>query len=116
MTVLFVATIGILIVSGAMFVLANSFAAIGGSERADLAYAAAESGIENGILQLTRNPEYSGGTLTISTNQSADVTISTQSGIVITSVGTSGSVSKKIVATGHYDTLTVVIDSWMEEP
>lgn len=115
-SVLFIAIIGMTIATGAITSLMSVFAKTGKEEVATLAYEAAEGGIENGIMRLVRDPSYTGETLVFDADTSTVVSVSTASGIVITSVGTVGDVARKIVVTGHFTNLIWNVDSWAEIP
>ena len=115
-SVLFIAIIGMTIATGAIASLMSVFSKTGKEEVAALAYEAAEGGIENGIMRVLRDPSYTGETLTLDANSTAVVSVSTASGVVITSVGTVGTVARKIVVTGHFTNLIWSVDSWVETP
>ena len=115
-SVLFIAIIGMTIATGAITSLMSVFAKTSKEEVAALAYEAAEGGVENGIMRIVRDPSYTGETLTYDANTTAVVSISTASGVVITSVGTVGAVARKIVVTGHFTNLIWSVDSWVEIP
>lgn len=115
-SVLFIAIIGMTIATGAITSLMSVFAKTGKEEVAVLAYEAAEGGIENGIMRLVRDSTYVGETMTFDADSTAIVTVSTASGVVITSVGTVGSVSRKLVVSGHFTNLVWSVDSWIETP
>lgn len=115
-TVLFVVVVGMLVTTGAIFSLVNAFEASSQQELGALAYQAAESGIEHSMLRLMRDPLYTGETLTVDTNRTAVVTVTSNPNMTIQSVGSAGIVSRKIVATVHYNNLTLVLDSWKETP
>lgn len=115
-TVLFIAVIGLLITTGAITGLMSAYGSMSQGEMGLLAYGAAESGIENSILRIMRDPTYTGETLTTGTGQTAVITVSTASGVTITSVGAVSTVSRKIVVRGHITNLVFVLDSWNEVP
>lgn len=115
-TVLFISVIGILITTGAVSALMSAFTATSEHEVGNLAYGAAESGVENAVLRLMRDPAYTGETLIVSPGRTATVSVNTASGIVITSVGVAGSISRKIVVSGQYNNLIFAINSWNEVP
>ena len=74
-----------------------------------------ESGIENALLRLLRNPDYSGETLAVG-NGSVVITVTGDAyNKTIISVGTLGKFQKKIKATIIYNDV-ITISSWKEEP
>lgn len=115
-TVIFIAVIGMFIATGSIFSVANALESSSIQELGSVAFQAAESGIENSVLRLMRDPSYIGGTEVIGANITAVVTVTVSPEMTIQSIGTAGSVSRKIVATVHYDNLMLVIDSWKEIP
>ncbi len=115
-SVLYTMVVGLLVTTGAAFALIANIQAATGFEQGTLAHSAAESGIENAILRYIRNPAYTGETLVIDDDRTAEVTVSSASGIVVTSTGTYGSAMRRIEATMHYNGGVLVIDSWTEIP
>lgn len=116
MTLLFTVVIGMLIATGAIMTLVNSYKSISNRELAALAYTSAESGIENGILRLMRDPSYTGDTIVFDSNRTSVVTVVQAPDYVILSVGTAGTVTRKIQVQAHMVNLTFIIDSWKEVP
>ena len=114
-TVLFVTVIGMLVTTGAITAVMSAYGSTGINERGAVAYHIAESGAENGVLRLIRNPLYSGETVSFEDGQ-AVVTVSTVgTDVIVTSIGNMGSVSRKIVVHGHFSDVTFSIDSWKED-
>lgn len=113
---LYIMVIGILVTTGAVYALISNTQSTTIFESGALAYAAAESGTENALLRLIRDPAYTGETLAITTGQSAVITVSTASGIIITSSGTYGTSVKQIETKVHYNEDMLIIDSWKELP
>ncbi len=113
---LYIMVIGILVTTAAVYAVIGNTQATSVFEAGTLALSAAESGAENGLLRLVRNPAYTGETLVMSANQSSTVTVSSASGIVLTSQGTYGTVSKQIEVRLHYNGGELVVDSWRELP
>jgi len=115
-TVLFISVVGMMVASGAMFALIGTYQSVTNTQLAARAFAAAESGAENGLLQLLRTPEYTGETFDIGPNASADISVETLgNNIVITSVGKAGDVEKSVIVRAHYTGLELIVDSWDEE-
>ena len=115
-TVIFIAVIGMFIATGAIFTVANALESSSSEEMGAAAFQAAESGIENSVLRLMRDPTYTGETMNIDERSSAVISVTTGSGVSIQSIGTVGVVSRKIVASAHYDNLVLIVDSWGENP
>lgn len=104
---------GTITASAVAVVLVNSLSA-SKLELSDNAYAIAESGIENGIVRLLRDTNYSGETLQLE-GGSADVAVASASGNVytITSLGTSSGFSRKLEVHLMYTNI-MQITSWKE--
>lgn len=113
-TMLYIMVIGTLITTGAAFALIANTQAASAIEVGEITLGVAESGIENAILKLIRNPAYTGETLVLSEGRTALVTVSTSSGIVITSSGVVGRSRKTIQAKVRYNDGVLTIDSWNE--
>jgi Tfp pilus assembly protein PilX len=79
------------------------------------AYYIAESGIENAMLRLLRDPEYKGETLLIS-GGSAKVTVSITSPKTVTSTGTIDNYQRTIQTIVGYNNGVFTITSWKEIP
>lgn len=115
-TMLYVMVIGMLVTTGAAYALIGNTQATTTYELGSLARTAAESGLENAMLRLIRNPSYTGETLVIDANTRAIITVSTASGIVVTSTGSAGSAERHMEAQIHYNGDILSIDSWKELP
>lgn len=111
-TLLFFTIVGITITSAAVvMILVNSLSGTK-QQQGEIAYDVAQSGAENGLLRLIRNPAYTGETLAIG-NGSATITVTgsgtVASPFVILSKGTVGSFMREesITATYQNNLLTV---------
>lgn len=85
-------------------------------EVSGLAAAAAESGIENALLRLLRNPGFTGETLTVG-DGTATITVTGTNPIIITSTGESGGFVRRVQVTASYAgdaNMILNIDSWQE--
>lgn len=104
---------GVVTASAVAVVLVNSLSA-SKMELSDNAYAIAESGVENAILRILRDPSYSGETLQIGEG-AAEVHVASSSGNIftITSLGSMSGFSRKIKVDLVY-TNTMQINSWKE--
>ena len=77
-----------------------------------IAYSVAESGIENGLLRLLRNPFYTGETLTLAEG-TATITVTGSNPYTITSTGESGNFIRVIQVVVNYNE-NMTISSWRE--
>ncbi|MBI5613899.1 hypothetical protein HY947_03155 [Candidatus Gottesmanbacteria bacterium] len=73
----------------------------------------AETGAENAILRLLRDPNYAGETLTIGSDH-ATVIVTGAGTKTITSVATSGSYSRTVTVTAVINSSGVTIQSWKQ--
>lgn len=82
-------------------------------EQGQTAYATAESGAENALLRLLRDPNYVGETLTIG-SATATITVTGTNPKTVTSTGVSGGFTRqvRVVASDISGILTVI--SWSE--
>lgn len=76
-------------------------------------YFVAESGVENAVLRLLRDPTYSGETLSVGAG-SATITITGSGTITITSVGTLGNNKKTLQVVGTLSNNEFTQTSWKE--
>ena len=79
-------------------------------EQGTITAQAAESGVENALLRLLRDPSYSGETLSIGTS----TVVVTISGSTITSVATNGNFKRQIQVITSYTNNVLTITSWKE--
>jgi len=82
-------------------------------EQGTNAYSAAESGVENAIIQLLRNRSYIGETLTVG-NETAEVIVSGAGPYTIISLGKSGAYSRTIQVILNDTSGVLTISSWKE--
>lgn len=98
--------IGAVVVTAAIFILLSSARSTTTVEQSLMAYQAAESGIEEGVLKILR-ADYTGGSGTnFSYTVAADGTIN--------STGTYNGLTRKIAVTTTYNSGTLTITSWQE--
>lgn len=79
------------------------------------ALANAQTGVENALLRLERDPSYAGETMTLSGGSSV-INVSGSSTKIITAVGTAGAYKRTIVATATYSANIITLTSWSETP
>lgn len=115
-TMLYIMVIGILVTTGAAYAVIANTQSTTSFETGARARQVAESGIENALLRMIRNPAYTGETLEVNPGETATITVSTASGTVVTSLGVSGSTSRQIQASVEYNDGILTIQSWKELP
>lgn len=112
-TLLFFIIIGITITTAAAVILLGNNLTTSTVEQGTTAYYAAESGIENALVALLRNPTYAGETMTID-NATVIVQVAQGNPIVITATGKYANTLRKIQANAVYNNNTLSISSWKE--
>ncbi len=115
-TVLFVVVIGMLVTTGAVMTLLNAYQSLTNQELGREAFAAAEAGVENGMLRLLRDTSYTGETITFPGGKTAVVTVVQSPDIVMVSTGTVNNVSRKIQVNAHITDMNIIVDTWREIP
>lgn len=106
-------TTGIIITSAAVILIIVNSQASSKFSLGEDAYAIAESGAENAILRLIRNPSYAGETLTVG-NGSATITVTGSSTKTIVSEGVRGNFRRKVQVVGGYVNNIFTPTSWTE--
>ena len=110
-TLLFFMIISITIITATAVILYTNISAVGSQEQGIYAYYIAESGAEEGLLQLIRNPSFGGETISVG---SGTATISVTNGI-ITSTGKYNTAIRKIQVQTAYDLQNgLQVLSWKE--
>ena len=107
---LFFVIIGVTIISAETIVLFTNILSASTTERGTNAYYVAESGIEEAMLRLNRNPGYAGEVLTVG---QANAVIQVGNGI-ITATGTYGNTIRKIQVQTVNNNGVLKIVSWKE--
>ena len=94
-------------------VISNAQNTAGTSQTID-AYYAAEAGVEDAMLQLLRNPDYTGGAINVSQTATAVTTITHPGQYIVTSIGKSGLYTRIIRANLDYTNNNLTVISWQE--
>lgn len=79
------------------------------------ALANAETGVENAMLRLERDPSYTGETMSLSSG-SVVITVTGSSPKTITATGAAGSFKRTVIATVTYSGSVISLTSWNETP
>lgn len=121
-SLLFFMIIAISISTAAVTLVLNNSIATSKVASGMTAYAVAESGVEEALLRLLRDPNYGNGgvvqNIPVGTNNAA-VTVNTAGSLkTITSIGTAGRFSRTLQVVTSYNSITLqlVINSWQETP
>ena len=110
-TLLFFTIIAIMIAAVSISVISGGSLATGSIEQEESAYYIAESGAENAVLRLLRDPNYTGETLTID-GGSAQVVIAGNNPYIISSTGILGNIRRTIQVDVSYNNNVLSINSW----
>ena len=112
-TLLIFMIIAITITSTSVAILITNSASSDKLYQGDLAKYLAENGIENALLRLLRDPDYSSETLTLNEG-TITITVTGTTNKTITSKGTTGNFSRTIQVQTIYNNDTYTITSWNE--
>ncbi len=107
---LFFMTISVAIITAIVIIVLNNVTAVSSLEQGNMAYFAAESGAENALVRLLRDPGYSGETLTV---DQGTVVIQVSNGTV-TSTATVANSLRKIQVDTVYNNNVLTVSSWKE--
>lgn len=114
-TLLIFMSVGIIITSAAVVLILTNSLGITKMQQGNLAYSTAESGIENALLRLLRNPNYTGETITIDEGTATiNIEATGENQKTITSSGKLGNFLRKIQVAIDYTDNTLIILSWKE--
>lgn len=105
--------IAVTVTSAAVVMMIVGSTAASKYEQGQTAYAAAESGAENALLRLLRDPNYVGETLTIG-SATATITITGTDPKTVTSTGVSGGFTRQIQVVAGYTNSILTVTSWSE--
>jgi len=109
-TLLFVMVTAVAVITAVVIVAANNIASGSSFERGTVAYYAAESGVNNALLMILRNPSYAGEVLQVN-GASVNIIVA---GNTITSVAEYGNSIRKIEAQTVYNENVLNVESWKE--
>lgn len=109
-TIIFIMVVSISILTSIILIVFNNITGGSNLEQGALAYYSAESGAQNGVLRLLRNPSYSGETLSIN---GGTVTIEVIGGVITSEAHIDNSIRKVEVQT-VYNNNVLTITSWKE--
>ncbi len=116
LTVIFIAVIGMFITTGALYALLNNINTATLEDVGVMTRSAAESGIENALVRLIRDPSYAGETMMLDANKTVIVSVTGSTSQTITAVATEGLITHKIAVVVHYNGGVLTIDSWNSIP
>ena len=106
-------SMALIITAAAVVVAIANSQTSGGQEMATHASTIAESGAENALLNLLRNPGYTGGSLTVGLGQ-ATIVVTGSGPYTIDVSGTEGNFSHQLRVTAGYSQGILTVSSWQE--
>ncbi|MBI2031305.1 MAG: hypothetical protein HYT08_01690 [Candidatus Levybacteria bacterium] len=112
-TFLYIMIIGMTISSASAVIMLINLMGGGTMERGEITYYIAESGIENAILKLLRDPDYSGETLSVG-GGNVTTEITSQNPLTIVATGRYNNIVRKIEVQTLYNNNVLTISSWRE--
>ncbi|MBI2028159.1 MAG: hypothetical protein HYT07_00985 [Candidatus Levybacteria bacterium] len=112
-TLLIFVIIAVTITSGAIVVLIANTTSTSKIQEGLAAYYAAESGVENALLRLLRDPNYTGETLSIDTS-TAEITVTGSNPKTVVSVGQNGNFKRTVQVQMNYNSGYYTFSSWKE--
>jgi len=113
-TLLYIMVIGIAITSAIAVIMLVNILGGGTMQQGEYAYYAAESGIENAILKLLRNPSYDGEIVNLENGGSVTTEITSQNPLTIVATGKYYNTARKIQVQTVYNNNVLTISSWKE--
>ena len=113
-TLLFFMIVSITITTAAVMIVVTNSIGASKIQQGEIGFSVAESGMENALIRLLRNPSYSGETLDVG-NGEAIITVSGTSPIIITSEGFEGNFKRTIEVQAQYVNSILTVTSWKEK-
>lgn len=112
-TLLFFVLISLTITSAAIIIIIINSISVGRFQQGSLAYYAAESGVENALLRLLRDPNYVGETLIVGTG-TAVITVTGTNPKTVVVVSQNGNFKRTVQAQMNYNNGYYTFSNWKE--
>lgn len=112
-TLLFFVLISLTITAGATIIIIANSLSVSKLQEGSLAYYMAESGVENALLRLLRDPSYTGETLPIGSG-TAVITVTGGNPKIVVSTGQNGNFKRTIQAEMSYNSGYYTVSNWKE--
>ena len=112
-TLLFFVLISLTITSAAIIIIIINSITAGKFQEGVLAHAAAESGMENALLRVLRDPDYAGETIAVGSS-TVTITVVGANPKTVTSVGQNGNFERTIQAELSYSSGFYTVSNWKE--
>lgn len=112
-SLLFFVVIAVTISSAAVVIIIINSLSVNKLSEGNNSYYVAESGMEDALLRLLRNPNFTGETLTVGTGKT-QVSVTGSNPIILTSQATLGNFASKIQVKANYSNNILTVLSWQE--
>lgn len=112
-SLLFFMIVAVTITSASVVVLLTNSLAASTVDQGNKAFSIAESGAENALVRLLRNPSYTGEVFTLN-GGTATITVTGSNPLLITSQGKTGNFLRQLQVQAGYTNDTLSILSWQE--
>ena len=112
-TLLFFVLISLTITTGAIIIIIANSISVSKFQEGTLAYYTAESGVENALLRLLRDPNYTGETLTVGVG-TAVITVTGTNPKTVVVVGIKGNFKRTVQAEMNYNNGYYTFSNWKE--
>ena len=113
-TLLLFVIISVTVTTGAIIVILLNAKSTNQISQANVCHSIAESGIENAMLQLLRNPSYTGSTFTLDGGTTAVQVASSAGVLTITSQASLGDYQSTVQAQATYNNNVLSLTSWKD--
>ncbi len=108
-------TVGLIVTAMAIALIIVDATIISSYQQSNAALDVAESGVENAMMTLLRNPGYTGEVLTVG-NGTTTVTVTGTNPLVITSIGRVQGFSQTLTVQATWSDGLLAIQSWNQSP
>lgn len=112
-TLLFFVLISLTITTGAIIIIIANSISVSKFQEGTLAYYVAESGAENALLRLLRDPNYTGETLTVGVG-TAVITVTGTNPKTVVAVGLNGNFKRTVQVEMNYNNGYYTFSNWKE--
>jgi len=112
-TLLFFILMSLTITTGAIIIIITNSVSASKVQEGTLAYYVAESGVENALLRLLRDPNYTGETLMVGSGTTI-ITVSGDNPKTVLSIGQNGNFKRKIQTQLNYNNGYYTFSNWKE--
>lgn len=106
-------TVAIMVMVSATLLSSYALTAITRGEQSEIALGVAESGMEDALLRLLRDPSYTGDTLVLPEGTATTVVTGTTTK-TLTTTATAGNFERRIIVTASYTGGILSVTSWFD--